>query len=232
MQISIAITNYNRTQFVLESFQQVINDDRISEIVISDDASEVNVYEFLQNHFAENEKIRLFRNEKNVDCFVNKKIAVELTTNEWCILLDSDNIIDKSYIDRIYKTYNYWDNKMAYMPSFAKPAFSYKAFDNIVISKENVNQYIDAHLFTTMLNCANYFFNRNTYLDCWDGSIDPNTADSIWTNYNWLKAGNSIKVVEGLEYEHRLHDGSHYRINNHKNKSIYTEIVEKIKQLK
>jgi hypothetical protein len=29
----------------------------------------------------------------------------------------------------------------------------------------------------------------------------------------WLESGKSIYVVPGLEYEHRVHDGSHYQNN-------------------
>ena len=42
--LSLCITNHNRDKMLIESFQQVLNDDRVSEIVIVDDYSEDRYY--------------------------------------------------------------------------------------------------------------------------------------------------------------------------------------------
>lgn len=47
--ISLAIPTFNRTNFVIESFQNVLGDDRISEIVIRDDFSNINEYSEMVN---------------------------------------------------------------------------------------------------------------------------------------------------------------------------------------
>jgi len=112
------------------------------------------------------------------------------------------------------------------------PHFDFTKYQGIVFSKDNVSKYIDDVTFQTMLNAMNYFVNRDEYLRVWDGSIDPVTSDSIFHNYNWLKAGNSIFVLPGLTYEHRVHEQSHYKNNVRRTpKGLNKNIIEKINGL-
>jgi len=78
----------------------------------------------------------------------------------------------------------------------------------------------------------NYFVNRTQYLRVWDGSVNPYTADSLYQNYNWFKSGNKMFVVPGMTYMHRIHQGSHYILNNHKTGNFYQETEQKLKELK
>jgi hypothetical protein len=84
-----------------------------------------------------------------------------------------------------------------------------------------------------MLNAMNYFVHRDEYLRVWDGSIDPVTSDSLFQNYNWLKAGNEISVLPELEYEHRVHSGSHYQNNVRRTpRGFHESIIQKLKELR
>jgi glycosyltransferase involved in cell wall biosynthesis len=176
-------------------------------------------------------KVKLYRNEKNLDCYFNKQKAVSLCSNEWLILLDSDNIIDRDYLDRLYE-FDEWQRDIIYQPCYAKPTFKFKAFEGLTIDRENVHSFIGRGMFDTMLNAMNYFVNRDEYLNVWDGNVNPHTADSIYQAYNWFNAGNKMLVVDGLEYIHRVHDGSHYKNNNHKTGNFYEEVVENLKALR
>ncbi len=227
--ITLAITSWERVSLTLESFAQVLDSPFIDEIVIVDDCSHPKVYEQLKNSLT-NEKIKLYRNEVNLDCYRCKHRAVELSSNEWLILLDSDNIITKEYIDRLYEIPE-WDPNTFYQPSFAKPHFDFREFEGYVIKKWNIAQHFDRPMWETLFNAANYFVNRDRYLEVWDGSVDPHSSDSIYQNFNHIKSGGEIRVVPGLFYEHRVHDASHYKLNNHKSPEFYKQIVEAIKQL-
>ena len=230
--ISIAIPTYNRYQMTIEAFAQVLDDPRVSEIVISDDYSTDNSTLKLINYFRDNAKVRLFRNDANQDCYWNKRIAVKHCTNDWCILLDSDNIIDTTYLDKLFAIPD-WSADTIYTPSFAKPAFDFRAFAGVTIHKNNVAQLMTQ--FPNMevcLNACNYFVNREEYLLCFDGTKDPCTSDSIFMCYNWIHSGNQITLVPGLEYEHRIHDGSHYQKNVHRTApGFHQEILRKLSQL-
>jgi glycosyltransferase involved in cell wall biosynthesis len=228
--ISLCIPTWNRTDMLYEAFRQVINDDRISEIVIVDDASNDEVYHTIAWQTKSINKVKLYRNEKNLDCYRNKREAVSKASNEWVILFDSDNILTKQYVDRICDSKVAWSKNQIFQPQAALPHFKFNSFKGTVINRHNVSTFMVDMSFQTMLNAMNYFVNRDEYLKVWDGSVDPVTSDSIYFNYCWLKAGNSIYVVPGLEYEHRVHEESHYQKNVRRTPSgFHDKIVNELK---
>jgi glycosyltransferase involved in cell wall biosynthesis len=236
--ISLVLTNHNRTEFLYESFAKVANDERISEIVISDDYSDFHIYEQVCNHYKEVDKVKIFRNPVNVDCYRNKKRAVELASNDWVILFDSDNIINTDYIDAIYEQKGWQNNpdyrSVIFAPEFARPHFDFRALAGKLVDRTTVSGLLNMGNCATMLNAMNYFVNRNEYLRVWDDSgIDPVTSDSIYQNYRWLSFGNSIYVLPGLQYDHRVHSGSHYQ-NNHRRTApgLHQDIMNRVTAMK
>lgn len=233
MMISLAITNFNRYELLLEAIDIALYDDRISEIVICDDHSEHEVFSKIAIATVDHKKVKLFRNEKNLGCYHNKKVAVELASNEWVILFDSDNILTKAYIDRVENLIIAGVNsKTLYQPSFAQPHFNFSKYAGLNITKSNAHTYASESTFTTMLNAMNYFVNRDEYLRVWEQREEPWTADSLLQNYNWLNSGNSIYVVPDLVYSHRVHDGSHYKEHHRKTGNLFNEIVGKLKSMR
>lgn len=242
--ISICLTNFNREQLLYESIEQIIDDERISEIVISDDCSEYGLYTRVVDHYKNYPKVKIYRNEKNLDCYLNKHKAVSLATNEWVLLIDSDNVFSKEFIDKIFELgVNYgggfsWVESSILQPSFAKPHFDFTPFEGLDIEEKNISTYMMMHQFQTLLNAANHFFHRETWLSVFDSTVDPVTSDSIYQNYRWLEAGNSIYVVPGLHYEHRVsnhgkEEKSHYVKNSRRTKPGFHEsIVNKLKAMR
>lgn len=53
-------------------------------------------------------------------------------------------------------------------------------------------------------------------------------SDTIWMGYLWLKAGNSLYVVPGMYYFHRIHSGSGFAENMEYNMSKSEEVKKKI----
>jgi len=230
--IGIAIPTYNRLDVTVESFRDTLMDERVAEVVLSDDCSDKDLFWHLQNHVKVWDKVKVFRNEINLDCFKNKKKSVELSTQDWLILFDSDNILRADYLHRLFLIEN-WEPNTIYTPCFAEPHFDFRAYSGLIITKENVAEYIDKPMFETMLNACNYFVNRNEYLRVWDGSVDPVTSDSIYVCLRWLEAGNKIQVVDGLQYYHRVWTESHYQKNvNRTPIGFHQEVLNKLRQLK
>lgn len=214
MKISACFTNFNRTDLLYNAVQPFISDDRVSEIVISDDNSHLEFYNTVYWQFASVAKVKIFRNEKTIDCYLNKAKAIEHATNDWVLILDSDNIFSKEYIDRIeHLEIAGLNPRTLYQPEFARPHFNFSHLANQNLHRGNIAQWIDRGNTGTMLNAMNYFVNRSEYLRVFDYEMNPVTSDSIYQNYRWLNAGNSIYIVEGLQYEHRVHEGSHYQQN-------------------
>jgi glycosyltransferase involved in cell wall biosynthesis len=231
--ISLCIPTHNRTGLLFDAFREVVADDRVSEIVIVDDASDDEIFTTVAWFCKDIEKVKLYRNEKNLDCYRNKREAISKATNEWVIIFDSDNVITKSYIDRIENLYVAGLNQNTiYHPSFAEPNFNFTTYEGLLFNKDNVSRYMHDGTFQTMLNAMNYFVNRDEYLKVWDGSVDPVTSDSIYQNFNWINSGGSIYVVPELKYMHRVHSGSHYQNNVRRTpRGFHDEVVNKLKQL-
>lgn len=232
MKISVAIPTFKRTDLLYQSFQQVINDDRVGEVVIVDDASPSHTYAEIESYCGSNPKIKLFRNCENLDCYRNKMEAVKNCSHEYVILFDSDNILTVDYLDKIYDA-PLWSPERILQPSFAKPHFDFRKYAGLLASKKNVAKYARESTFTTMLNACNFFVNRERYLEVWDEHVDPVTSDSIYFAWCWLNAGNGIHVLPGLEYEHRVHEGSHYQQNNKRTpKGFHESIVKRLQQMR
>ena len=239
VKISICLTNFNRSKLLFESVSNVLLDNRVGEVIISDDCSRDEVFNSVVWYFKEFPKVKIHRNETNLDCYRNKAKALELATNDWCILFDSDNVMDKSYLDRIENlVIGGVSDKTIYTPSFARPHFDFSSVAGVNISRSNVAGLAHSDKVTTMLNAANYFVNRHEYLKVFNPDIDPVTSDSIYMMSRWLESGNSIYVVPDLSYQHRVNnhgaeEGSHYGSNVRRTPSgFHDSIITKLKQMK
>jgi len=215
-QISLVIPTYNRFAFLLECVQHVLDDSRIGEICISDDCSSpacfAKVMKWAGKYYP---KVSLYRSSINRDCYFNKHCGVELAEHDWVILFDDDNILPTSYLNTLFALPK-WDENVVYCPEFAEPHFDYTAFSGQLVTRQNAAELMRRKHFSTTLNTANYFFHKNTWLGVWDGSVDPNTNDSLYQAYRLLDAGKKLYITPGLRYFHRVHDGSHFKINNRK----------------
>jgi glycosyltransferase involved in cell wall biosynthesis len=256
--ISVAIPCYNSSSFIINALIYPISDDRIDDIVISDDAS--GDFAELQKKVdaLQSPKIRLFHNEMNFGCHRNKAIAASHAKNDWVIVFDSDNIFGKKYVDALYAIKE-WNPDSIYCPESGQslPHFSWKDFkekiDLDVFKKYMKGKQIHINFFKkrfhkfffsfpifiqkpisflflnkkssrflALMNCCNYFVNKNKYLSIQETSgteisrlsrtenIKPSGADSIFTNYFWLKHENNLKVVPGMEYYHTLRRDSYW----------------------
>lgn len=240
MKLSLVIPTYNRTDFVMEAFAQVLYNPIIDEIVISDDFSDSELYVKLWNLIdsLQNEKVKLFRNDKNLGPLLNKYEAVKKCKNEWCAMVDSDNIINNDYLEKIYHPL-IKEEDMLYCPERlmevnGKVNFSYNKFRDLIVDRNNVKKFIGDINFECWMNTGNYFFNKNAYLkNIESNQIDTRLSltDSVYFSYLWLLSGNRMKVVPDMYYIHRIHKGSWWQNHSKECVRLTTEIVNKIKAI-
>lgn len=253
-EITLAITHFNRFGYLRECIPQaILEDPRVSEIVVCDDASTDGSYEKIQYYFHQHEKVKFYQNERNLDCYRNKAKAVEHSTNEWVVLFDSDNIFSPRYLNTLFAIPT-WEPDLLYCPDFAEPCFNYTQFAGAIISKDNVSRYMGREInkpfvrngrivrppsletqhsnFRCALNTANYFFHRDDYLAVWDGKVDPHTSDTIYHAFNWLRSGRRITIVKDLRYYHRMHKDSHYMQNKHLTGNFHSQVEQQLIALK
>jgi glycosyltransferase involved in cell wall biosynthesis len=241
--ITLAIPTYNRIQMVIDSFSEVIDDDRISEIVIMDDCSDIEIYQnmCLKLNKLSNSKIKIFRNKSNLGSFFNKLESVNKSSNDWVILFDSDNRLIKDYLDSIPSEL---DENTMYIPSHAmcdSPNLNYTKYSNKII---DINEYktLSKIIDGCMLNTGNYLFNKDTYIKSVQTEkniINSYALDAYYMIYLLYKNINNFKlnVVEGMKYHHHLHDntseneGSHYAKNANASSILYRGMDKMIELL-
>jgi len=244
--ISIAIPHYNNSNYISDSINPLLNDDRINEIIICDDKSnDINELENIITNY-NNPKIKLYKNEVNLGCYHNKINTVSKCTNEWCILLDSDNIYSNKCVDILYEI-NEWNENTIYTPSWAvtfpnepSPMLNYTKYDNKYITKSLYIKDFNEPIFQCLINTCNYFlpvknFTRimnNLQFSYKREIIDSLDSAVIFTD--WLCNNNNIYVVQNLHYHHRLHDKSNYILSKSHiySSMVLTNLFNKVKNSK
>ncbi len=242
IKISVAIPYYNNSQFMKETLEPMLKDDRINEIVIVDDCSKDlgNLINLIKNISIDNTKIRLYKNIMNVGVYLNKLKSLSLCNNEWAILFDSDNKLDKSYIDTLYQNLP-WNETYVYAPSWANtlpdyaPYLDYRKYNNNVIDARKVMELRDEIHFKCMMNTCNYFVNVEKYSECMNKYKEDynyeriSSLDSKTLFTDWICEGNSVYVVKDLTYRHRVHPNSNYNLANKSyEKQVHSMLDKKI----
>ncbi|MFB2896400.1 glycosyltransferase [Aerosakkonemataceae cyanobacterium BLCC-F50] len=213
--ISLAITHYNRSKLIIGALRNVLQDERIDEVIIYDDCSSIEEFTRMEAKVKKlSPKITIYRGEKNLGPYKSKITAISKCKNEWAIILDSDNVLSKTYVDILYAIPT-WDSRLIYCPTLAKPDFDFSRFDVGKIDYKKVQEIIlsgqDIKLFRGFLNDGNYFLNVPKYVECAEENknVSVRAADVLVFNYLWLKKGNGLYPVKDLSYYHRLHSGSY-----------------------
>jgi hypothetical protein len=202
-----------------------INNVLISEIIISDEnGNDVNK---INEKFPNNPKIKLFTNKQRLGPFLNKLTACNKASNEWIVLMDSDNFADFNYflIAREYIKNNIKDAKnVALAPCKANPNFNFSNLSGFIYkkgtiyqnnNKENQNK-VGYSGSETLMNTGNYIINKylidNLKLINEQKNI-PNSSSCDVIYFNTLlfeQLDLNLHVVPNLEYTHVVHNGSIY----------------------
>ena len=241
--ISIAIPHYNNSQYIMDAIGICVRDKRVSEIIICDDAStqlEINKLEIVIKMFV-CDKIRLYKNEKNIGCYHNKLRVISKCTNAWAILFDADNIIQRDYIDTLYEL-PVWNENVIYHPCWAKtfPVEPGKPTENMDF-RVYENQYINSQVFLDefkkqqtakfqcLINNCNYFVPVANFQQCMQkyefNREKMDVVDSAALFTYWLCSGNQVLVVKNLSYRHRIHKDSNCVVSP--SQKYRDEIIEK-----
>ncbi len=93
-QFSILIANYNNGKYLEEALQSVFQQTCTDwEIVLVDDCSTDGLSEQIYAQYADDNRIHIYRNEKNMGCGYTKRRCAELATGKWCVYLDPDDML-------------------------------------------------------------------------------------------------------------------------------------------
>ncbi len=92
-QVSIAMATYNGEIFIKEQIKSLLNQTYANiEIIICDDCSTDNTFQILQDYSKKDNRIKLFKNQKNLGYVKNFEKAISLCNGEYIALSDQDDI--------------------------------------------------------------------------------------------------------------------------------------------
>lgn len=219
--ITVSITHYNRARMMHISLLNILNDKRVSEIIIMDDGSNSKDFNILKKRLKPySEKIKLFRRDENQGSFITRVQSVEVASNEWVLNLDSDNTVLPSYLDSIFAE-KVWDKNTLYCPGFAYPFLNFKnnPKDDLIDYELASSYAINGTINSTFFNDGNNFFNRDEFVKrtkpLWKCHV---RCCSFFSGFLWLSGkGNKYKLLRDAKYIHRIHGGSNWA--NHSDES-------------
>lgn len=223
MNFTLAITTRNRIDHLKDSLPYHASFSEIDEIVVNDDVS--NDYNEIQK--LNIPKVKCFKNETNLGVFRNKLKTACLSSNNWTILLDSDNRLTQKYIDTLNNIN--LDENVVYCPTFAMPELNYELLNDTWIDKNNFIQYLTTkRVCEAAFNTCNFVLSKKV-ATCLKEEAEkyiqknneiPTAYDSIVINYLILKNNFKLFFPKNMHYDHAFHAGSYYIESIKKSKSL------------
>ena len=105
--ISIMIPAYNAVKYIEETINSCLNQTYINiEIILQDDQSTDGTWELANKLFGQNNKVKLFRNNKNLGIGDNWSAAYENTNGDFIIIFNADDIIIPDLVTSYMQHFN------------------------------------------------------------------------------------------------------------------------------
>ena len=227
MNISLAFTTYKSEQYIRNQLDKDFfsqSDGWINEIVIRDDCSDD--YDKLKKF--ESDNIKIFKNDSNIGPLLSRPKLVENCKNDWILLMDSDNYLNRQCFD-VLKNIELKDDTI-YCPCFAMPRFNFPMVTGKTLTLSDIKPLFPALEVQIFLNTGNYLIPKKQYLEISkqiDTSYAHFTVDVIYFNYLWLSSGRKLSCVKGFEYDHTLRGDSYYMTHSGRSGKKLEEVNEK-----
>lgn len=235
--VTFAVTCWNESRrgnfaWVRECVASALASEIVSEVVVVNDATDD--YHELTTKLGglgqANRHVRILQNAKTLAVFGNKVTSVKRSLSPWVVMADSDNVYPPSYFDAIAAQWP-WDPNVMYSPSVGIPCLDYQHMvgDWTLATAEKILQQKQGWC---LVNTGNAFVHRDTFLDVvrvlpverfdlalpdylgigdrsdvkWRHGYD--SQDSFCISSLWFKAGKTLRVTPGMEYQHRVDKGT------------------------
>lgn len=260
---TIVIPTYNSTKYLFELLKSTLKLKYCNEIVIIDDNSNMNEFQNLKNiSEMENFKslnIKIYRNNKNLGGFYNKRKGVTLSSNEVIYQIDSDNIVTKRTIKflnklenlnlilpgeiffpskiNLFKKYKYLENIIFFRNNdvlFTKKNQTLDLNDvNFELSNENSKKFKDRTL-KSILNIGNPIFLKSDYIKFTEKASNEQAeklvACSIALSYFYLINFGKIVFNKNISHFHRMRSDSAWNEGGELSKISDLYFLEKIQK--
>lgn len=105
MKITVAINNYNYSNFIVECVESVLNQTyQDIELIIIDDGSTDNSVELLENKYSNAENLKIVKKRNGGQLSTFNEVS-KYVTGEIIFFLDADDLYKTNYIEKIVKIY-------------------------------------------------------------------------------------------------------------------------------
>ena len=100
VQLTVAIPTLRRWNFLQKTLPNLLGNDLISYVVISDETGE-DVKQIQATNYGTHSKLILSTNSEILGMYRNKRRCLELAPTEWVAVLDSDNLFPEAFFETI-----------------------------------------------------------------------------------------------------------------------------------
>lgn len=112
---TVIIPAYNRLGLIKDSIESVLNQSYEDfEIIVVDDCSIDGSYEYLCSLYKKNEKVRIFKNEKNQGRCYSRNLGIKKSRGKWICYLDSDDTYLENHLETFYSLISKFPNIKAF----------------------------------------------------------------------------------------------------------------------
>jgi len=194
--ISVIMPVYNTAKFCWESIESILNQTfKDFEFIIIDDYSTDWSYDICKEYAKKDNRIKLFRNEKNMWISYTRNKLIELSNWKYIASQDSDDI---SLNNRLELSYNYLENNKD---------FVVVSWDNIIIDEkwkeiwyrkysDNIDKII---LKKSPVSNPASMFRKNIFLEVWwyDKELNYGEDYDLWCKFyaKWYKIKNLWEIL-------------------------------------
>ncbi|MDI6743493.1 MAG: glycosyltransferase [Smithella sp.] len=210
--VTIMIPTYNQAAYLEDALRSALGQDYANlEIIIADDCSSDNTSEIVHK-FTGDEKIRYFRNEKNLGKTANYRHTLyELARGEWVLNLDGDDYLtDASYISFAMRQISLHENVVLFTAGVKhtgqrkfRPPYTHRLVAEQIFMKGidlflNWHQYKIPHLTT--------LYHRPTA--CRIGFYEIDISSTDWESLLRLALHGNVILSEKIAAVWRRHDNN------------------------
>lgn len=201
--ISIIMPVYNTASFLKESIESILNQTFMDfEFIIVDDYSNDWSYEILKKYKDKDNRIKLYRNEKNMWISFTRNKLINLSSTNYIATQDSDDI---SFLNRLELSYNFLENNLD---------FWVVSWNNIIINEKSeyiwYRKYSDEIkkiiLKKSPISQPSSMFKKDIFLRLWwyDKNLNYWEDYDLWIRFfmNWYK----IKNLNNFLIKYRIRD--------------------------
>ena len=219
--LTVAVPTMRRWKSFLEkSLPTFLENENVTHVIICDETGE-DIDAIKASRWASHPKLQLFKNEKRLGMYANKRRCVEKSPSDWVAVLDSDNIFPEAFFETLFETWKDEgaDTKTIYASSeiirvFLKTGESEERtrhFSGMRITKQNWNTVLQTRGWNFLLNDGNWVAHKKV-LEAWPFLPEEQVraTDSLRIVRNFMEHGFTYYIVPALRYIHTVHDDSEW----------------------